>query len=148
MDLLRTGLALVLASAIGTTGCAQICPRTGSVGSVPSAADPPERTVAVYLAAINARDGDTMDELSTPAYAEHGEAVRCDWTVSHAKITGVGPDRDLQGRFWEVVQVGVLFELSQRDETPEMPSGETGLSYWLGRNGPADRWLIYDSGHG
>ncbi|WP_061288886.1 hypothetical protein [Herbidospora cretacea] len=144
----RIGLALVLGSVLGVTGCAENCPQTASPIAIPSPADPPDRTVTAYLAAVNAHDAERMEDLSTPEFAELTRSIRCDWTVDNVTIVGVSEDRDPRGRFRDVVNVGVLFDLRRQHETPDTPSGPKGRSYWLGRDDPAERWLIYDSGNG
>ncbi|WP_214106877.1 DUF4829 domain-containing protein [Acrocarpospora catenulata] len=114
--------------------------------------EPPARTVTAYLAAINANDAEKVSALSTPAFAERiqggSPSILCDWSVSNVKIASAHNDRDPQGRFRDVVYVGVLFDLQRQHDTPEMPSGQHGWGYWLGRNSPTERWLIYDSGLG
>jgi hypothetical protein len=105
-----------------------------------------------YLSAINVHDAKTMSVLSTSAFAEREQggsgAIVCDWNISDIKIVGVYDDRDPSGRFRQVVNVSLFFDLRQRHETPDMPSGRRDWGYWLGRNDPAERWLIYDSGVG
>src|SRR4051794_2285760 len=151
LGILRICAALALVSIVNATGCTADagCAPSSSV-AVPATADPPSRTVTAYLPAVNAHDARTMNILSTPSFADREQSgaarILCDWSVSDVEIIGMHDDRDPRGRFHDVVYVSVAFELHQRSDDPTMPNGHRDWGYWLGRNKPTERWLIYDSG--
>src|SRR5262245_8662480 len=151
MGVIRIGIVLALMVATGVTGCsrgANCSPSSSSRVAIPSAADPPAKTVTAYFAAIDAHDVRAARALMTPAFADRTSAQVCEWTLRNAKIDFVSDDQDPAGRYGHVVHATVSFDLSQADETPDMPNGHVDWGYWLGRNKPTERWLIFESGIG
>ena len=130
-----------------TTGC--LGAKSGHV-PVPPVTAGPKRVVTAYVAALNAHDRRTARTLLTPAHEKLVESEVDGWFTNLRSITHLHVYRPKveHSDAWPMrAIVGTKFVLNQHKET-SMPNGPTVWAYYLVRNSPKQRWLIYDEGLG
>jgi hypothetical protein len=119
---------------------------------VPPASASPDLVVKTYLAAVIARDLDTVRAISSPEYFEVDrnapDSPICNWiSIKDISVSTPVPDTYEPGGYKDVNRVLVEFVVQQREEIT-WENGRVVWGYLLGRNSVAERWRIISAGLG
>lgn len=139
----RLTATAALTAVAALTGC-QGEP-AGLVATPPSDAEPAQ-VVQTVVDAINAREHDLVEHLSTPGFAEYVEAT---WMqggyLTEAEIGATLPDQGVATADPDAVGVVVSFVPEQTDAS--IPDGER-ISWVFLVTDASGRWLVLDAGGG
>lgn len=141
------GLATVTASlATVLAGCAG-----GAVEpvAIPGTDASPARVARAYVAALNAHDRAVRRLSTTPESVAWLDDVE---QITNLQVTGVRPEKPQwsgESAGTEVRHVGVQFDVDWGlFNDGSMEDGPTVWGYWLKRESPSGRWVIFNEGVG
>ena len=137
------------------------CPKAAPSSILPDAATPPEATVNLYLAALNAHNTALAEQLLEPSWRTKVEQAPDSWLTNIVSITDVhitavttlpvhpgapsSPQAEIPPGYSQGIIVGTTFVLHQQRRM-SMLDGETIRNFTLVRRDSSSRWLIAAEG--